>query len=76
MTSTEVQSECFPLFNIKRKRAQYKADQRGSAKDKDAWNDFCSKIFREYSYLTPGLFLVTCCCQNKKVYGFKKNDSW
>ena len=71
-TSTEVQSECFPLFTIKRKRAQYEADKRGSAKDNEAWSDLCSKLFPEHAYLTPGLFLVTCCCPKKKVYGFKK----
>ena len=76
MTSTEVQSEWFSLFNIKRKRAQYVADQRGSAKDKDAWNDLCSKLFPEHSYLTPGLFLITCCCPKKESLWIQKNYSW
>ena len=65
-TSTEVQSECFPLFTIKRKRAQYEADQRGSAKDNDAWNDHCPKLFLNM------LIWHQDCCPKKKAYGFKK----
>ena len=68
----EVKSECFPLWDIRRKRARYQADQKGSKKDIDAWDELCSKLFPEHSRLTPGLFIVTCCCPKKKVYGFKK----
>ena len=68
----DVKSECFPLWSIKRKRARYQADQKGSKKDTDSWDELCSKLFPEHSRLTPGLFIVTCCCPKKKVYGFKK----
>ena len=68
----DVKSECFPLWNIKRKRARYQEDKKGSKKDTDSWDELCSKPFPEHSRLTPGLFIVTCCCPKKKVYGFKK----
>ena len=41
----DVKSECFPLWNIKRKRARYQADQKGSKKDTDSWDELCSKLF-------------------------------
>ena len=65
-------SECFPLWNIKRKRARYQADQKGNRKDTDSWDELCSKLFPEHTRLTPGLFIVTYFCPKKKVYGFKK----
>ena len=34
--------------------------------------DLCTKLFPDGSKLTPGLFLITCCCSEKRVYGFKK----
>ena len=36
------------------------------------WGGLCSKLFPENYLLTPGLFLVTCACPQKRVYGFKK----
>ena len=60
-------SECFPLWDIKKKQARYQANQKGSKKDIDAWD-----VLPEHSRLTPKLFIVTCCCPQKKVYGFKK----
>ena len=68
----DVKSECFPLWDIKRKRARYEADKKGNKKDIDSWDELCSKMFPEHRRLTPGLFIVTCCCPKKKVYGFKK----
>ena len=40
--------------------------------DKDVTNDLCNKLFQENFKLTPVLFIVTCCCPQKRVYGFKK----
>ena len=71
----DVKSECFPLWDIKKKRARYEADKKGNKKDIDSWDELCSKMFPEHRRLTPGLFIVTCCCPKKKIYGFKKNDS-
>ena len=65
-------SECFPLWDIKKKRARYEADKKGNKKDIDSWDELCSKTFPKHRRLTPGLFIVTCCCPKKKVYGFKK----
>jgi hypothetical protein len=36
------------------------------------WEDLCTKLFPEHARLTPGMFIVTCCCPKKKIYGFKK----
>ena len=68
----DVKSKGFLLWNIKQKRARHQADQKGSKKDTDSWDELCSKLFPEHSRLTPGLFIVACCCPKKKVYGFKK----
>ena len=71
-TNGEVSAEIFPHFPVIYERPQYEADQRSSKKDKDAWESPCSKLFPEHSKLTPGLFIVTCCCPQKRIYGFKK----
>ena len=62
----------FSTFKIKRQRSKYEADSRNNTRDKDVWSDLCTKLFPEHTTLTPGLFLVTCCCSKKKIYGFKK----
>ena len=71
-TKGEVSAEIFPHFPVIYERPRYEADQRSSKKDKDAWESLCSKLFPEHSKLTPGLFIVTCCCPQKRIYGFKK----
>ena len=58
----DVKSECLPLWDIKKKRARYEADKKGNKKDIDSWDELCSKTFPEHRRLTPGLFIVTCCC--------------
>ena len=70
--SGEVKTEFFPHFPILFKRPLYEADKRSSKKDKDAWDTLCTKLFPVHTQLTPGLFIVSCCCPQKKVYGFKK----
>ena len=68
----EIKAEDFPNFPLIVEKNKYKADERGNRKDKDVWEGLCSKLFPENSLLTPGLFLVTCCCPKKRVYGFQK----
>ena len=68
----EIKTEMFPSFPLLREKNRYKADERGSRKDSDVWNGLCNKLFPENSQLTPGLFLVTCTCPQKRVYGFRK----
>ena len=70
--SGEVKAEFFPHFPILIlfKRPLY--DKRSSKKDKDAWDTLCTKLFPVHSQLMPGLFIVSCCNPQKKVYGFKK----
>ena len=71
-TDGELSTEIFPHFPVIYERPQYEADKRSSRKDKDAWESLCAKLFPEHSKLTPGLFVVTCCCPEKRIYGFKK----
>ena len=68
----EIKAEVFPQFPTIYQRPLYEADQRSSRKDKDAWDSLCTKLFPEHSQLTPGLFIVSCCCPQKKIYGYKK----
>ena len=68
----EIKAEVFPNFPLLKEKNKYKADEKGSKKDSDVWEGLCSKLFPENSLLTPGLFLVTCTCPQKRVYGFKK----
>ena len=68
----EIKAEVFPNFPLLNEKNKYKADEKGSKKDIDVWDGLCSKLFPENSLLTPGLFLVTCTCPQKRVYGFKK----
>ena len=62
----------FPNFPIQREKTKYKADETSDKSDKEVSDNICSKLFPDASKLTPGLFLVTCCCSEKRVYGFKK----
>ena len=32
--------------------------------------EICNKIFSDTTVMTPGLFMVTCACPSKKIYGF------
>ena len=68
----EVAAEFFPQFPAVYERARYKADQRGSRQEKENHRNLCSKLFPEHQKLTPGLFIMTCCCPKKRIYGIKK----
>ena len=51
----------------------------GKNQDDQAWEDLCEKSFPEHIKLSPGLFLLTCACANKTVYGYSfmtKNYFW
>ena len=64
----EIISQVYPLFPILRERAVYKRDCR--IQDEKQLRDSCQKDFPSHSKLTPGLYLLTCGCQQKSVYGF------
>ena len=67
----EFEGEFFPHFPPLYKRPKYEADEKLSRKDADSEKNLCTKLFPEHNKLSPGLFIVTCCCPQKKVYGFK-----
>ena len=71
-TEGENKFEIFPQWNLLWERPRYEADEKNSSKDKDAFGNLCSKLFPEHRVLTPGLFVVTCCCPQKNIYGIKK----
>ena len=54
-------------------KAFYFADIQGNAKDyQEMINKDCNKLIPEHQKLSDGLFLITCCCKDKRIYGFKK----
>lgn len=64
----ELDTQIFPNFPILRERAKY--NKTCTQEDKRAWEKLCEKTFPSHKKLTPGLFLVTCACAKKVVYGF------
>ena len=64
----EIDSQVFPLFHMKRERANY--HKTCKQQDKSAWKNLCEKTFPKHKNLTPGLFVLTCACPRKIVYGF------
>ena len=64
----EIISQVYPLFPILIECAVYKPDCR--IQDEKQLRDSCQKDFPSHSKLTPGLYLLTCGCQQKSVYGF------
>ena len=51
-----------------KERAKY--DKTCKTEDSRAWKKLCEKTFPTHKNLTPGLFIVTCACSFKVVYGF------
>ena len=67
-TSGEVPSQIFPNIPILKERAIYEKNCHNQ--DKRALKDSCEKDFPTHSGLTPGLYLMTCGCKQRSVYGF------
>ena len=66
--SGEIISQFYPNFPLLFERAKY--DNECKQQDDKAWLDLCEKSFPEHVKLSPGLFLLTCACAHKTVYGF------
>ena len=64
----EIPTQVFPNFPMLRERAVYTRDC--NVQDRKQQKNSCQKDFPSHSKLTPGLFLMTCGCQRKAVYGF------
>jgi len=64
----EVDTQVFPNFPILKERAIYEKTCKNQ--DAKAQKELCEKDFPTHSKLTPGLYLMTCGCKNKVVYGF------
>jgi hypothetical protein len=67
-TTQEVETEVYPQWQIKNNKPQY--SQSCTSQDKKAWEKNCKKSFPSHQSLSPGLFIVTCACPNKAIYGF------
>ena len=64
----ELDVQIFPNMPLLKERAKY--SKTCSSEDKKAWDKLCEKAFPTHQKLTPGLFIVTCGCSQKIVYGF------
>ena len=63
----EVKTQIYPNFPYLRERAIYKRDCK--LQDKMQRKQACQKEFPSHSKLTPGLYLLTCGCKRKSIYG-------
>ena len=70
-TGGEIKGEWFPAFKLLRQPPLYQADKKNNLMDKEASS--CSKLFPEHKKLTAGLFIMTCCCKEKKKLWLQKN---
>ena len=64
----EIYSEVYPQWEIRFEKAKYA--KSCTSQDDQAWDKLCTKCFPSHQSLTPGLFIVTCACPNKSIYGF------
>ena len=64
----EILSQIFPNFPILRERAIY--TKNCLTQDAKSEEDSCEKNFPSHAKLTPGLYLMTCGCKYKVIYGF------
>lgn len=64
----ELSAQVFPNFPIQRERALYA--KNCLKQDANYEEDSCEKNFPSHSKLTPGLYLMTCGCKYKVIYGF------
>ena len=75
-TTGEVLTQLYPNFPLQYDRARFSNECK--TQDERAWTDLCEKTFPEHVQMSPGLFLLTCACSNKTVYGFSfltRNES-
>ena len=63
-----IPSQHFPNYPLSFDRPKYAADNASG--EEENFENLCSKLFPEHVKLSPGLFLVTCACSQKKIYGF------
>ena len=61
-------TQVFPNFPLWRERALYNKDCL--KQDVKSQKDSCEKDFPSHATLTPGLYLMTCGCSYKSIYGF------
>ena len=66
-------TETYPNFPILREKAQYERDCK--IEDRKHRKQSCEKEFPSHATLTPGLYLLTCGCKFKCVYGFSMMTS-
>ena len=72
-TGRDIKSEWFPNMPLRQQKAVYFANIQGNAKDyQEMMDEAYNKLFPELQKLSAGLFLITCCCKDKRIYGFKK----
>ena len=68
----EIKSEWFANFPLLRKRTRYEADVKSNIYDKESSENGCNKLFSRHPEMTCGLWILTCLCPAKRIYGVKK----
>ena len=64
----EIDTQVYPVFPLLKERALYANTCK--AQDEKAQKELCSKDFPSHKKLTSGIYLVTCGCKQKVIYGF------
>ena len=59
-------SQYFPNYPLLFDRPKYAANNASG--EEENFENVCSKLFPEHVKLSPGLFLVTCACSQKKNF--------
>ena len=64
----EIDTQVYPTFPIMKERGVYENSL-------DIEDTLCHKEFPSHRKLTPGIYLITCGCKHKVIYGFSMESS-
>ena len=64
----EIDSQVYPAFPILKEKGVY--ENTWKIQEDRAQKDLCKKEFPSHKKLTPGIYLMTCGCKHKVIYGF------
>lgn len=64
----EIDSQVYPAFPILKEKGVY--ENTWKTQEDRALKDLCKKEFPSHQKLTPGIYLMTCGCKHKVIYGF------
>ena len=64
----ELETQVYPMFPMITERGVY--SNTSKTQDERAQKELCQKEFPSHNKLTPGIYLMTCGCSQKVIYGF------